>query len=110
MIGYVAASFAAMGLCRLLGTEFSLTINAQAIVIGLCFANGLSPIAGRYGWWAGILAAMGHYALVTCVPLMHGAFLLYNGGFTAAIVCFLFVPVLEKFARTREERRGCVSK
>ena len=104
MVGYVAASFAAKGLCALLGTEFTLAINAQAIVIGLCFANGLAPIAGRYGWLAGILAAMGHFALVTCVPLMHGAFLLYNGGFTAAIVCFLFVPVLEKFARTREEK------
>ena len=104
MVGYVAASFAAKGLCALLGTEFTLAINAQAIVIGLCFANGLAPIAGRYGWLAGILAAMGHFALVTCVPLMHGAFLLYNGGFTAGIVCFLFVPVLEKFARTREEK------
>ena len=104
MVGYVAASFAAKELCALLGTEFTLAINAQAIVIGLCFANGLAPIAGRYGWLAGILAAMGHFALVTCVPLMHGAFLLYNGGFTAAIVCFLFVPVLEKFARTREEK------
>ena len=106
MVGYVAASFAAKGLCSLLGTEFSLAINAQPIVIGLCFANGLSPIAGKYGWLAGIVAAMGHFALVTCVPLMHGAFLLYNGGFTAAIVCIIFVPLLEKFFRTRDERRA----
>ena len=30
--------------------DFTLAINAQAIVIGLCFANGLSPVAGSYGW------------------------------------------------------------
>ena len=107
MLGYVAASFAAKGLCALLGTEFTFAINAQAIVIGLCFANGLSPIAGRYGWLAGLVAAMGHFALVTSVPLLHGAFLLYNGGFTAAIVCFLFVPLLEEFFRTKEERCAC---
>ena len=30
-----------------------------------------------------------HYALVTSVPFTHGGFLLYNGGFTAALICFL---------------------
>ena len=104
MVGYVAASFAAKGICTLLGTEFALAINAQAIVIGLCFANGLSPVAGKYGWGAGILFAVLHYAIVTCVPLMHGGFLLYNGGFTAAIVCFLFIPVMEMFFKTKEEK------
>jgi hypothetical protein len=28
-----------------------MTINAQAIAIGLCFANGLSPITSKYGWF-----------------------------------------------------------
>ena len=40
MVGYVAASFATKGLCAALGTDFTTAINAQAIVIGLCFANG----------------------------------------------------------------------
>ena len=53
MVGYVAASFATKGLCAALGTDFTTAINAQAIVMGLCFANGLSPVAGKYGWWAG---------------------------------------------------------
>ncbi len=104
MVGYVAASFAAKGLCAALGTDFSLTINAQAIVIGLCFANGLSPVTGKYGWGAGVLFAVLHYALVTSVPNLHGGFLLYNGGFTAAVVCFLFIPVMEMFFKTKEEK------
>ena len=45
-----------------------------------------------------------HYVLVTSVPLLHGGFCLYNGGFTAAFTCILLVPVLERFCKTREER------
>ena len=80
-------------------------INAQSIVIGLCFANGLSPVAGQYGWFAGIVAGAMHYSLVTSVPALHGGFCLYNGGFTACLVCLILVPVLEKFCKTKSERR-----
>lgn len=91
MLGY-----AAMGLMHRLGvTAFAL--NAQAIVVGLCFASGLAPVSGAFGPVAGMLAAMLHYVLVTGLPVLHGGFNLYNGGFTAGIVCFLFVPVLEHF-------------
>ena len=105
MAGYVAASFITKAACAALGTDFTTAINAQAIVIGLCFANGLSPVAGSYGWLAGVVFAMLHYGLVTSVPFTHGGFLLYNGGFTAALVCFLFVPVLESFCKTKAERK-----
>ena len=75
-------------------------------MVGLCFANGLSPITGKYGWPFGILAGMLHFCLVTSVPLLHGGFCLYNGGFTAAFVCLALVPQLERFCKTREERRA----
>ena len=110
MVGYVAASFATKGLCAALGTDFTTAINAQAIVIGLCFANGLSPVAGKYGWWAGIVFGVLHYALVTSVPFTHGGFLLYNGGFTAALICFLFIPVMEMFFKTRDEKAALRAK
>ena len=45
MLGYVLGSFGFGWFSQLLGGSFTLGINAQAIVIGLCFANGLSPIA-----------------------------------------------------------------
>ena len=104
MVGYVAASFLTKVLCAALGTDFTTAINAQAIVIGLCFANGLSPVAGNYGWLAGIVFAMLHYGLVTSVPFTHGGFLLYNGGFTAGLICTLFIPVMEVFFRTKQEK------
>ena len=106
MVGYVAFSYLFGWLSGLLGVEsFALSIGSQSILIGLCYANGLSPIAGKYGFGYGILAGGLHYLLVTAVPDMHGGFLLYNGGFTAALICLMFVPQLEKFCRTKEERK-----
>ena len=105
MAGYIATSFLFGWIFKLLGGEtYGLTIGSQAILIGLCYANGLSPIAGKYGFGYGMLAAGLHYLLVTAVPDMHGGFCLYNGGFTAALICLLFIPQLEKFCKTKEER------
>lgn len=95
MIGYFIAS--------LFGVS---ALNAQAIVVGLCFASGLAPVSGRYGIIAGIVAGIIHYCLVTSVPAIHGGFNLYNGGFTAGLVCFVMIPVMEHFFKTKEERKG----
>lgn len=94
MLGYVIAS------------RFGVNpVNAQAIVVGLCYASGLAPVVGVYGWWAGSIAAVAHYCLVTSVPMLHGGFCLYNGGFTAALIALIFVPQLEAFCKTKEQRR-----
>ena len=104
MAGYVGFSYLFGWLSGLAGGQFAQGINAQAVLIGLCFANGLSPISGKYGWPAGILAGGLHYLLVTSVPDLHGGFCLYNGGLTAAFICLLLVPQLERFCKTKEER------
>ena len=105
MAGYVVASFAAKYVSAFLGGDFTLPVNAAAICVGLCYANGLSPLTDKYGWVYSFVAAMIHYALVTIVPQLHGGFCLYNGGFTAIFVCIIFVPVLEKFCKTKAERK-----
>ena len=104
MLGYVVASAVCGWLSPLVGGTFTLAINAQAICVGLCYANGLSPIADKYGWHCGAVAAVMHYLLVTSVPTLHGGFCLYNGGFTAALICIILVPELERFFKTKEER------
>ena len=105
MLGYFLTSLIFGWLSARLGGNFAMTINAQAICVGLCYANGLSPIADKYGWQWGTLAGGMHYLLVTSVPLLHGGYCLYNGGFTAALICVILVPQLEKFLKTRDERR-----
>ena len=106
MAGYVIASVVFGWLSRLVGGNFTLPVNAQAIVVGLCYANGLSPIADKYGWKFGLLAAVMHYLLVTSVPTLHGGFCLYNGGFTAALICIILVPELERFFKTKDEKKA----
>ena len=106
MLGYVVSSFVFGWLSQLAGGTFAGAVNAQAICVGLCYANGLSPIADKYGWRYGFVAAVMHYLLVTSVPTLHGGFCLYNGGFTAALICIILVPELERFFKTKEERKA----
>ncbi len=105
VLGYVAASAACSWLSPMLGGSFTCAINAQAICVGLCYANGLSPITDKYGWRWGFAAAILHYLLVTSMPKLHGGFCLYNGGLTAAITCLILVPILEHHFRTKSERK-----
>jgi len=110
MLGYLVSSLVFGWLSALVGGDFAMTINSQAIVVGLCYANGLSPISDKYGWQYGFLASVMHYLLVTSVPNLHGGFCLYNGGFTAALICVILVPELEKFCRTKEDRKALKTK
>ena len=79
-------------------------LNAQAIVVGMCYASGLAPVTGKYGPVAGIAAGIMHYCMVTSVPAIHGGFNLYNGGFTSGIIAFVLVPVLEHYFKAKEEK------
>lgn len=105
MLGYLLAAAISWGLSTFLGGTFEYVPNAQAIVVGLCYANGLSPISDKYGWKYGVLAAAMHYLLVTSVPTLHGGYCLYNGGFTAALVCVLLIPQLEQRVLPEARRR-----
>ena len=110
MLGYVVVSAVFGRIAAYLGTDFTGAINAQAIVIGLCYANGLSPVADKYGWRYGFVAAVMHYLLVTSVPTLHGGYCLYNGGFTAALICIILVPNLERLSKDKFERKGLARK
>ena len=98
VLGYII-----MGLLHRAGITAT-PINSQGLVVGLCFSSGLAPIAGKYGFLAGVVAGILHYCLVTSVPFIHGGFNLYNGGFTSGIVAFIFVPVLEHYFRPGKAR------
>ena len=110
MLGYVGASYLFGWISTLVGGSFAQAASAQAIVVGLCYANGLSPITDKYGWKFGVLAAVMHYLLVTSVPSLHGGFCLYNGGFTAALICIILVPELERFFKTKDEKNALKAK
>ena len=105
MLGYAVASHVFQFLSPFFGAEFTQFLYSQSIVVGLCYANGLSPIADEYGWFYGMVASMMHFCMVTTLPVLHGGMCLYNGGFTAGLVCLLMVPGLERHFMTKHERR-----
>jgi len=105
MIGYALASHGSRLISAVTGGNFVQTLDAQNIIVGICYANGLSPIGDHYGWKYGLLASMMHFFLVTTLPLVHGDMCLYNGGFTAALVCLLLIPGLERHSKPKLERR-----
>lgn len=84
-------------------------LGTQAIAVGLCFASGLSPISGRWGWYWGVVAGAFHACLVTYTASLHGGFNIYNGGFTAGLVALVLVPILETYFRDLATRRGVQS-
>ena len=106
MVGYILTSTLFKEFSELAGGSYAMIINSQAIAIGLCFANGLSPVVSKYGWFWGVIAGGMHFLLVTSVPNMHGGFCVYNGGFTAAVICVILIPVLERFCKTKVERKA----
>ena len=106
MLGYALISWLFELIAPFAHGNFTLCLNAQAIVVGLCYANGLSLLSDQYGWFWGMFAAALHYCMVTTTPLVHGGMCLYNGGFTTGLVCLLLMPTLEKIVDPKLVRRS----
>lgn len=61
----------------------------------LLFSTGLSPMAGFYGWFYGILAGFFHYNLSATVLQLHQGLSLYNNGFSTGFVAAVLAPVID---------------
>lgn len=86
IIGYAIAS-----------TFCTFSLTTQAIILGLCYACAMTPMAGGYGPLVGIVAGLIHAVIVTQVVTFHNAFCFYNGGLTAFFVALMLGPVLDYF-------------
>lgn len=65
------------------------------------FCTTLAPIAGCFGWPAGILAGFLHSALVLRTGAPVGGLNLYNNGFSAGLVAIVLYPTLTAIVRHR---------
>lgn len=70
-------------------------LASQRLLLTLLFSTGLAPIAGEFGWVAGLIAGFVHFNLTTVVINLHLGMSLYNNGFTSAFVAALLVPLAE---------------
>jgi len=73
--------------------------NQPGAVLAALFGTTLAPIAGEFGWKAGIVAGFVHMSMVMNVGYLHGGINLYNNGFAGGIVAAIFVPLLFSMRR-----------
>lgn len=64
-------------------------------LLAALFCIGLCPIAGRYGFLAGVLAGMLHLPVVMHTAATYGWMNLYNNGFAGALVAMVFLGFLK---------------
>lgn len=81
------------------------TATTPGMQLAAVFAVGLSPITGRFGMAAGVIAGMLHAAIVMCTSQMYGGLNLYNNGFSAGWVAIIMVPALESFITRIKEKK-----
>lgn len=75
------------------------------IQLAAVFAAGLAPIAGQFGFFAGLLSGILHAAVVMCTSGLYGGLNLYNNGFSTGLVAIVMVPMLESFITRYKESR-----
>ncbi|HZK57904.1 MAG TPA: DUF1576 domain-containing protein [Clostridia bacterium] len=69
--------------------------GALTPVLAALFGTTLAPIAGEYGWLAGIVAGIIHMVAVVNTAYLHGGMDLYNNGFTGGLVAACLVPIID---------------
>ena len=78
--------------------------NDTNAMLATLFGTTLSPIAGHYGPFAGILAGFCHMGMVLNIGVVHGGVNLYNNGFSGGFIAAILVPILEEYRRKGKKR------
>lgn len=74
-------------------------ISQTSIIIGILFSVALSPVAGRYGIFIGILTGALHMAILPLCLSFQGGYDLYNNGFCAGFVACIVITITEAFKK-----------
>ena len=80
---------------------FGKSLTAPGPLLAALFATTLAPIAGQFGFIAGILAGIIHLIMVEVTASWHGGLDLYNNGFAGGLTASLFVAILQWFKTNR---------
>ena len=97
LLGFVVLSLVVTGISAFAGREVPWTLSTQGYLNGVAFATGLCPIAGHYGKRYGVLAGFICAVICTSTGVMHGGFMLYNGGLAAGITALILIPCLDYY-------------
>lgn len=75
--------------------------STTAVLTGL-FSTTIAPLAGEFGFLAGIIAGFLHKAVATNTGLIHGGLNLYNNGLAGAFVAAVLLPIFRDLKERRE--------
>lgn len=78
-------------------------LNAPGPVLAAIFSTTLSPLAGTFGVFPGILAGFIHLLLVLQTGSWHGGMNLYNNGFAGGLTAALIISVIQWYRTNKEE-------
>ncbi len=70
------------------------SFDSSATAVGLYFVTGLAPIAGRFGFIAGLITGFIHLSIVILTAPLYGGMDLYNNGFATGLGAMLIVIVI----------------
>lgn len=84
--------------------------NTTSALLSALFGTTLAPIAGYYGWGAGLIAGSLHAAVVNNTGDAHAGLNLYNNGFSGGFVAAFLVPIFdvikERMNKNERIRKG----
>ena len=75
------------------------TLNSPSMVLAILFSTALAPIAGQYGFIAGIITGFLHVAVCMNIGGVHGGMNLYSNGFAAGFVAIIILPIIKAFKK-----------
>jgi hypothetical protein len=70
------------------------SFESSGTAVGLFFVTGLAPVAGRFGFVAGLFTGFVHLSIVILTAPLYGGMDLYNNGFATGLGAMLLVVVI----------------
>ncbi len=90
-------------LCALV---FNIELNSPAVILAAIFVTTLGPIAGQFGFVAGIIAGFIHLVMVKETGSWYGGMNLYNNGFAGGLTATLVIAVIQWYKTNSTVFRG----
>ncbi|MGL1892314.1 MAG: DUF1576 domain-containing protein [Spirochaetaceae bacterium] len=82
---------------------FGISLNDPGPILAAIFVTTLGPLAGEFGWKAGIIAGFIHLTMVMQTGTWHGGMNLYNNGFAGGLTASLIVAVIQWYKTNKTE-------
>ncbi len=76
---------------------------STGLQIGVLFVTAIAPVAGRHGFFVGLLAGFIHVLFTPITYPFQGGFDLYNNGFAAGFVAAIIVPIFDFIRKDKVE-------